>query len=52
MLAGGGSGVALDFAQQLVPGREFEIPDMFINGAGTLPVSQSVSLAAVSSSRV
>ena len=36
MLAGGGSGVALEFAQQLVPGREFEIPDMFINGFGGL----------------
>jgi VanZ family protein len=29
-------GVALEFGQQLVPGREFEIRDMFINGAGVL----------------
>jgi VanZ family protein len=29
-------GVALEFAQQLVPGREFEIRDMFINGFGVL----------------
>jgi VanZ family protein len=29
-------GVALEFGQKLVPGREFEIRDMFINGAGVL----------------
>ena len=29
-------GVALEFGQELVPGREFEIRDMFINGAGVL----------------
>ena len=29
-------GVALEFGQQLVPGREFEIRDMFINGFGCL----------------
>jgi VanZ family protein len=28
--------VALEFGQKLVPGREFEIRDMFINGAGVL----------------
>jgi VanZ family protein len=29
-------GVALEFGQKLVPGREFEIRDMFINGFGVL----------------
>ena len=29
-------GVALESGQKLVPGREFEIRDMFINGAGVL----------------
>ncbi len=29
-------GVALEFGQKLVPGREFEIRDMFINGFGCL----------------
>src|SRR5271157_4589816 len=29
-------GVALEFGQKLVPGRGFEIRDMFINGAGVL----------------
>jgi len=29
-------GVALEFGQKLVPGREFEIRDMFINGVGAL----------------
>ena len=29
-------GVALEFGQKLVPGRSFEIRDMFINGAGVL----------------
>jgi VanZ family protein len=29
-------GVALEFSQKLVPGREFEIRDMFINGFGVL----------------
>ena len=29
-------GVALEFSQKLVPGREFEIRDMFINGADVL----------------
>jgi VanZ family protein len=29
-------GVALEFGQKLVPGRAFEIRDMFINGAGVL----------------
>ena len=29
-------GVALDFGQKLVPGRDFEIRDMFINGFGVL----------------
>jgi VanZ family protein len=29
-------GVALEFGQKLVPSREFEIRDMFINGAGVL----------------
>ncbi len=29
-------GVALEFGQRLVPGREFEIRDMFINGFGAL----------------
>jgi VanZ family protein len=29
-------GVTLEFGQKLVPGREFEIRDMFINGAGVL----------------
>jgi VanZ family protein len=29
-------GVALEFGQKLVPGREFEIRDMCINGAGVL----------------
>jgi VanZ family protein len=29
-------GVALEFGQKLVPGREFEIRDMFINGAGVV----------------
>jgi VanZ family protein len=29
-------GVALEFGQKLVPGREFEIRDMFINGVGVL----------------
>jgi VanZ family protein len=31
-------GVALEFGQELVPGREFEIRDMFINGAGVVTV--------------
>ena len=29
-------GVALEFGQELVPGRAFEIRDMFINGFGVL----------------
>jgi VanZ family protein len=29
-------GVALEFGQKLVPGRSFEIRDMFINGFGVL----------------
>jgi VanZ family protein len=29
-------GVALEFGQKLVPGRGFEVRDMFINGAGVL----------------
>jgi VanZ family protein len=29
-------GVALEFGQKLVPGRAFEIRDMFINGFGVL----------------
>jgi VanZ family protein len=29
-------GVTLEFGQKLVPGREFEVRDMFINGAGVL----------------
>ncbi len=29
-------GVALEFGQKLVPGRSFEVGDMFINGAGVL----------------
>jgi VanZ family protein len=29
-------GVALEFGQRLVPGRAFEIRDMFINGFGVL----------------
>ena len=29
-------GVALEFGQNLVPGRGFEVRDMFINGAGVL----------------
>ena len=29
-------GVTLEFGQKLVPGRGFEIRDMFINGAGVL----------------
>lgn len=29
-------GVALEFSQKLVPGREFEIRDMFINGTDVL----------------
>jgi VanZ family protein len=29
-------GVALEFGQKLVPGRAYEIRDMFINGAGVL----------------
>jgi VanZ family protein len=29
-------GVALEFGQKVVPGRAFEIRDMFINGAGVL----------------
>ena len=29
-------GVALEFGQKLVPGREFEIRDMFINGFGVV----------------
>ena len=29
-------GVALEFGQKLVPGREFEVRDKFINGAGAL----------------
>ena len=29
-------GVALEFGQKLVPGRGFELRDMFINGAGVL----------------
>jgi VanZ family protein len=29
-------GVVLEFGQKLVPGRGFEIRDMFINGAGVL----------------
>jgi VanZ family protein len=29
-------GVALEFGQKLIPGREFEIRDMFINGFGVL----------------
>ena len=29
-------GVTLEFGQQLVPGRGFEVRDMFINGAGVL----------------
>ncbi len=29
-------GVALEFGQKLIPGRGFEIRDMFINGAGVL----------------
>jgi hypothetical protein len=28
----------LEFGQELVPGREFEIRDMFINGAGVVTV--------------
>jgi len=36
---------------EAVRGRSFEICDMFINDAGSLPVSQSEVLAAVSSSR-
>jgi VanZ family protein len=28
--------VALEFGQELVPGRAFEIRDMFINGFGVL----------------
>jgi hypothetical protein len=31
-------GAALEFGQELVPGREFEIRDMFINGAGFVTV--------------
>jgi VanZ family protein len=29
-------GVALEFGQRLIPGRSFEVRDMFINGAGVL----------------
>jgi VanZ family protein len=29
-------GVALEFGQKLIPGRSFEVRDMFINGAGVL----------------
>ena len=29
-------GVALEFGQKLVPGRDFEVRDMFINGFGVL----------------
>jgi hypothetical protein len=29
-------GVALEFGQKLVPGRAFEVRDMFINGFGVL----------------
>jgi len=29
-------GVLLEFGQKLIPGRSFEVRDMFINGAGVL----------------
>ena len=49
-------GVALEFGQKLVPGRSFEIRDMFINGAGVLAaiavgfLSRRIIVQAISSS--
>jgi VanZ family protein len=42
-------GVALEFGQKLVPGRAFEIRDMFINGFGVLT---GIAIGIVSRRRV
>ena len=49
-------GVALEFGQKLMPGRAFEVRDMFINGAGVFTgiaigsLSRRITVPTVSSS--